>query len=522
MTNNPPRRRSARRIVRRPLYALPIVGIAVAGALGGFAGSAKSVTQQVASEGLICDWGSVDGDNGGAATERTFELTAKRGKIFTADGNQVPMWGYAENNGAYQYPSPFLCATSGDTIHVVLRNELGKDANTGKTRPTSIMFPGQTGVTADGAIAAPEFNGATSSSGVKSLVQSVDEGQTITYDFVAGKAGSYLYMSGTDTAVQKQMGLFGGLVVHPQHAATMADVPTGGATIFGSDYAGILNSDGNRKDAYGREYAHMLSEVDPDMHIAVNKGETFDMTQFRPRYWFINGRGMPDTLAPNDAEWLPSQPYSSLVHVLPYDKTEKASANDPHRQWDSLPVAIRYFNASTVAHPFHPHAADTDVIGIDAAPQLNADPVNVTNPTYADLTRTGSTTTDMQKYILEIAPGQTMDATWNWKLLKHPGGNGQTESVWGPTDTATTHRLPVPTQENRDTRYTPVSWYGGTPYLGTQDDLTQGVTQFNQCGEYYHVSHSHAVNEATTYGAAGGGMLTLYRIDPPGRWNCAK
>ena len=45
-------------------------------------------------------------------------------------------------------------------------------------------------------------------------------------------------------------------------------------------------------------------------------------------------------------------------------------------------------------------------------------------------------------------------------------------------------------------------------------------TSLNECGEYYSVSHSHAVEEATTYGAAGGGMLTLYRIDPPGHEGC--
>jgi hypothetical protein len=46
-------------------------------------------------------------------------------------------------------------------------------------------------------------------------------------------------------------------------------------------------------------------------------------------------------------------------------------------------------------------------------------------------------------------------------------------------------------------------------------------TQNNVCGEYYHVAHSHALQQATNYGATFGGMMTLIRIDPPaGTGNC--
>ncbi len=56
----------------------------------------------------------------GTPNDRVFTLTAEEGAIFTADGNQVPMWGFASGNDAYQYPSPFLCAQEGDQITVVL------------------------------------------------------------------------------------------------------------------------------------------------------------------------------------------------------------------------------------------------------------------------------------------------------------------------------------------------------------------------------------------------------------------
>ena len=40
----------------------------------------------------------------------------------------------------------------------------------------------------------------------------------------------------------------------------------------------------------------------------------------------INGRSMPDTLAPNNASWLPTQPYGALVHIQPYDAATNPDA----------------------------------------------------------------------------------------------------------------------------------------------------------------------------------------------------
>ena len=33
------------------------------------------------------------------------------------------------------------------------------------------------------------------------------------------------------------------------------------------------------------------------------------MNTYHPRYWLINGRGFPDSIADNFASWLPNQPY---------------------------------------------------------------------------------------------------------------------------------------------------------------------------------------------------------------------
>ena len=67
----------------------------------------------------------------------------------------------------------------------------------------------------------------------------------------------------------------------------------------------------------------------------------------------------------------------------------------------------------------------------------------------------------------------------------------------------------------QDQVITPDTWFSQSPYLGYQGEFPTTVTVNNQCGEYYHVAHSHALEQATNYGATFGGMMTLIRIDPP-------
>jgi len=448
---------TVRRRSRRIWWLLPVGTMAAAAGLAGT--QARSASPPPANDGLVCT------TNHTGPNASSFTLTARSGEITTAEGNRIPMWGYAGTTGRYQYPSPFLCVTQGDTVTVILRNEL--KTSTGAGVRTSIAFDGMTGVTADGDPAGPEF---TAGGKLTSLTSSVASGDSITYTFVADKPGSYLYESGTNAVEQVQMGLFGGLVVRSNTAPAQA----------GDSVAYSTTGPNGSEYQTDREFAQMLSDVDPDMHHALDESRAFDITRYRPRYWFINGRMFPDTIAPNDAEWLPDQPYSGLVRMRPYDADETKAG------YDHAPVLVRYFNASGVAHPYHPHAADTRMIGVDGRELRNA----------------GGGDLSVPRFLVNIAPGQTVDALYQWKNVEQ----------WAPVS----NPIPVPLPDFRDLRYTVgATWYSGTPYLGVQDDLPIGTTGNNQCGEYYHVAHSHALNEATTFGAAMGGMLTLYRIDPP-------
>ena len=382
------------------------------------------------------------------SSSNAFSLTASGGYVSTPDGNSLYMWSYGPSGGAFQLPGPTLCVDSGVTVTLVLHNALPE--------ATSLTFPGQAQVLADGRPAQPE----TDAAGVlTSLTNSAAPGGAVTYTFTAGAPGTYLYQSGTDVQKQLQMGLYGALVVRP---------------------AGHHDQENNRADsafAADHEYLYLLSEVDPDLHLAVERKRAYDYTKFKARYFMINGRSMPDTIAPNHADWLPNQPYGALIHIRPYDPVTNPK-----------PALIRYLNAGSVSYPFHPHGSDEQLIARDGHPAQG--------PGGQDLT--------FANFLIDVAPGQTADTLMTWKDAEH----------WS----AATNPIPVPLPTLQDQLVGPGTdtWFSEDPYLGGDlGDLPAGVVQNNQCGEYYHVAHSHALEQSTNYGASFGGMMTLIRIDPP-------
>ncbi|MFD2764985.1 multicopper oxidase domain-containing protein [Micromonospora eburnea] len=381
--------------------------------------------------------------------DNAFDLTATGGYVAMPDGNTIYMWSYAPSGGEFQLPGPTICVASGVKVTVVLHNTLPE--------PTSVTFPGQVQVLADGQPAQPESD---TSGNLTSLTTTAAAGNgSVTYTFTAGPPGTYLYQSGTDVQKQVQMGLYGALVVrppgHPDRENGRAD------SAFDPDH----------------EYLYLLGEIDPDLHLAVERRRAYDFTRYKARYFTINGRSMPDTLAPNHADWLPDQPYGALIHIQPYDPTSNPK-----------PALIRYLNAGSVSYPFHPHGSDEQLIARDGRPAQG--------PGGQDLS--------FSNFLIDVAPGQTVDTLMVWKDAEH----------WNPS----TNPIPVPLPSLQDQIVGPgpETWFAENPYLGgEQGELPPGVVQNNQCGEYYHVAHSHALEQATNYGASFGGMMTLIRIDPP-------
>lgn len=405
---------------------------------------ATATTSQTSNAvGIVCTTG--------AATSPVFDLTTKTGYISLPDGNTAFMWGYSNGFEGFQHPGPVLCVNQGDTVTVILHNTLPEAA--------SIMFPGQHNVLANGMPAAPEFTGPGGR--MSSLTNTAAaNGGTVTYSFVATDPGTFLYESGTNPEKQVRMGLFGALIVRPT---------------MGADHAY------NRADSQftpAEEFMVLLSEIDPFQHQRVEQNRSFNMNNYHPRYWLINGRGFPDSIADNFASWLPTQPYGALADV---------SAYDPSTHPD--PGMARYLNVGTEDYPFHPHGNNGLVIGRDGRP--------LEGPAGQDLS--------FEKFAINIGPGQTWDVLFKWFDAENY------DPISNPVP------VTVPGLANSEIGM----FYSGSPYLGKTETLPPGIQTLNQCGEYYIISHNHALFQITSWGANMTGPITYMRINPPEPNTCS-
>ncbi|MGZ5392982.1 MAG: multicopper oxidase domain-containing protein [Mycobacterium sp.] len=401
----------------------------------------QPVIAQAATMGVECSVGP------------TFTLDAKEGYIQLPDGNTMYMLGYSEGGDDFQHPGPVLCVNQGDTVTIVLQNGLPDDV--------SIIFPGQENVLANGAPAQPQFAGTT----LTSLTNvAAANGGSVTYSFVASSPGTYIYESGTMPQKQVRMGLFGALVVRP---TTVPPLGTGTA----AEYAY------NRLDSRftpTEEYMVLLSDIDPYQHQAVEGGGSFNLNNYHPRYWLINGRGFPDSISDNFTPFLPSQPFGALARIYAYDPLTHP-----------FPGRIHYLNVGTENYPFHPHGNNGLVIGRDGRP--------LEGPAGEDLS--------FEKFAINIGPGQTWDVQFKWHNAEGYASSPPSSNV----------PVVIPAVNNQEFGM----FYSGSPYLGETGPLPPGASTLNECGAYYILSHNHALFQITSWGVNMTGPITFVRIDPP-------
>jgi len=292
-----------------------------------------------------------------------------------------------------------------------------------------------------------------------SLTNVAAVGGSVTYSFVASNPGTFIYESGTMPQKQVRMGLFGTLVVRPTMGASFAY---------------------NRADSQfnaDEEFMVLLSEIDPYQHQAAEAGAPFNFNNYQARYWLINGRGFPDSISDNNSPFLPDQPYGALARIHPYN-----ASTHPN------PGAIRYLNVGSEEFPFHPHGQNGLVIGRDGSALQNA--------TGGDLS--------FEKFAINIGPGQTWDVTFKW---------------YDAENYSTANPVPVVIPQVNNQEFG--MFYSGSPYLGQTGPLPPGASTLNTCGEYYVISHNHALYQITSWGVNLTGPITYLRVDPPLPNNCA-
>jgi FtsP/CotA-like multicopper oxidase with cupredoxin domain len=399
-------------------------------------------------------WAVVDG-----VAASTFNLTARADYISSADGNVHYAWGYANGNGRMQYPGVTMIVNQGDTVTVTLSNELPVPA------PVSMVFPGQSNVVASG--------------GTPGLMTSevLPGGGSVTYSFVAGNPGTYLYHSGSNPALQVEMGLLGALIVRPASPDPLHQAYAHPGTSF------------------DHEYLFLITEMDPLIHAQVDAQvmanpasvPVVDTSAFRPTLWFLNGRNAPDVMLDANVPWLPTQPYNCLPRMHAGEK-----------------ILMRVINAGRDLHPLHTHGNNTWLIARDGRLLESAPGMG---PDLAE-----------SNFTLRTVPGETYDATFEWtgKGLGWDAYGHAPGDALAPNEYAADHGKPIPVilPNIQDLSYG--AHYSGSPYLGQFGALPPGQTPQGENGGYFHMWHSHNEKEITNDDIFPGGMMTMLVIEPAG------
>jgi Multicopper oxidase len=252
------------------------------------------------------------------AADVSFGLWAKSGSATLPGGSAVTVWGYADSASAplSKPGGPVLIVNQGDNVTVNLTN--------GLAAASGLLFQGQS--------LAPDTAGTTAAGGTK------------TYTFTASNPGTFLYEAALLPGAQYQaaMGLYGALIVRPTAVAPRIDAGTTvvnastlvldaaaqasdlGSSVSGTDIpagasitavnAGVSFTmsvaatgagDGtvvvtrvaayaDAATAYNDEAVLVLSEIDPALNGSANPAG-FDMRNYAPQYFLINGKTYPDT-----------------------------------------------------------------------------------------------------------------------------------------------------------------------------------------------------------------------------------
>ena len=153
------------------------------------------------------------------------------------------------------------------------------------------------------------------------------------------------------------------------------------------------------------EFMVLLSEIDPYLNQAIERKDggltsNYNLDNYHPRYWLVNGRGFPDSIADNGAGWLPNQPYGALAQVRESDDTTPGHETNLGHPYGGM---ARYLNVGTETFPFHPHGNNGKVIGRDGNPLETA----------------GGADLSYEKFAIDIGPGQTYDVLFRWYDAEH-------------------------------------------------------------------------------------------------------
>lgn len=266
----------------------------------------------------------------------------------------------AAQRGKAQISAPMMAFDEEDDITITLTN-LGL-----LQRPD--LFDGHTLHWHGFVNAIPLFDG------VPELSLSVPVGRDLAYFYRPHDAGTYMYHCHFEDVEHVQMGMTGMVLVRPkQNRTPVAGDPAG------SKYA---YNDGDGSTRYDREFAFMITELWSAAHYRDAHIQVSDWTDYDPSFWLLNGRGYPDTVAPNGnpnvtaAGRLQYQPISSLV-----------TCNAGER------VLLRMANLGYQSHAMSVDSIDLRIVAKDASRLVGRD----------------GTTNYLTTNTVDVGPGESRD-----------------------------------------------------------------------------------------------------------------
>jgi FtsP/CotA-like multicopper oxidase with cupredoxin domain len=225
------------------------------------------------------------------ATVVDVDLVAEGDFKTMPDGASVYVWQFRDPAGSGPGAlTSGLLVQEGDTVNVTVENRLD--------RPINFVVPG-----------------------VLPGSPTVSPGSYRTYSYTASTAGSYMYYDGASGRIGRAMGLSGPMVVMP---------PDGSQALYSGG------------PAFDRQYTLVLNELDDRLNQAIYSGQSFDMADYEPNYFFANGLSYPDTAQNGDT------------------RVAMGVGED---------VAIRFINTGMIVSPMHFHGYHVNAISHNRVPE---------------------------------------------------------------------------------------------------------------------------------------------------------
>jgi FtsP/CotA-like multicopper oxidase with cupredoxin domain len=217
------------------------------------------------------------------ASNVTISLAAEASSKTMVDGTELTVWQFRDLHGfGPGQLGAGIVIREGEPVDITLSNDLDHDVD--------LRIPG---VLSDGPSIAP--------------------GSSHSYTFTAPPAGTYLFHDGINGDLGRAMGLAGPMIVIPAE---------------GENY---LYTDG---PTFDRQYTLVLHELDDRVNRAVASGGDFDMADYEPNYFFVNGLSYPNTTADDE----------TLIAMKVGER-----------------VALRFVNAGLITNPMHFHGYHVEV-----------------------------------------------------------------------------------------------------------------------------------------------------------------